>query len=408
MKKTVQLLLVIGLLGWSAAPAGGEWPQWRGSNRDGVSGESGLLKQWPAEGPPLVWKTSVAGQGYSSLSMSGGRIFTQGARGDREFVIAIDVATGKLLWETVSGRRFGNNRGDGPRGTPTLDGDRLYALGANGDLSCLEVSTGRKIWAVNLLEEFGGSNTRWGISESPLVLGDRVLVNAGGPEASIVALNKMDGSLIWKSQSDKAGYSSAVPLEINGVTQAIFFTGIRALGVDVEDGRLLWEYQKVSNRTANIATPIVRGNRVFISSDYGTGCVLLELKSNGNGITAEEIYFNQNMKNHHSSSILVGDVLYGYSSAILTALRFDTGEVLWKNRSVGKGSLVYAEGHLYCFSENGVVGLVEASPEGYREKGRFSIPQGALPSWSHPVVSDGRLYLRDQDDLYCFDIREKR
>lgn len=408
MKKTVQLLLVIGLLGWSAAPAGGEWPQWRGSNRDGVSGESGLLKQWPAEGPPLVWKTSVAGQGYSSLSMSGGRIFTQGARGDREFVIAIDVATGKLLWETVSGRRFGNNRGDGPRGTPTLDGDRLYALGANGDLSCLEVSTGRKIWAVNLLEEFGGSNTRWGISESPLVLGDRVLVNAGGPDASIVALNKMDGSLIWKSQSDKAGYSSAVPLEINGVTQAIFFTGIRALGVDVEDGRLLWEYQKVSNRTANIATPIVRGNRVFISSDYGTGCVLLELKSNGNGITAEEIYFNQNMKNHHSSSILVGDVLYGYSSAILTALRFDTGEVLWKNRSVGKGSLVYAEGHLYCFSENGVVGLVEASPEGYREKGRFSIPQGALPSWSHPVVSDGRLYLRDQDDLYCFDIREKR
>ena len=408
MKKTVQLLLVIGLLGWSAAPAGGEWPQWRGSNRDGVSGESGLLKQWPAEGPPLVWKTSVAGQGYSSLSISGGRIFTQGARGDREFVIAIDVATGKLLWETVSGRRFGNNRGDGPRGTPTLDGDRLYALGANGDLSCLEISTGRKIWAVNLLEEFGGSNIRWGISESPLVLGDRVLVNAGGPDSSLVALNKMDGSLIWKSQSDKAGYSSAVPLETNGVTQAIFFTGIRALGVDVDDGRLLWEYGQVSNRTANVATPIVHGNRVFVSSDYGTGCALLEIKRNGNGFRAEEIYFNQNMKNHHSSSILVGEVLYGYSSAILTALRFDTGEVLWKNRSVGKGSLVYAEGHLYCLSQNGVVGLVEASPEAYREKGRFSIPQGSLPTWSHPVISDGRLYLRDQDDLYCFDIRESR
>ena len=408
MKNTVQLLLVIGLLVWSAAPAGGEWPQWRGSNRDGISGESGLLKRWPAGGPPLVWKTSVAGHGYSSLSISEGRIFTQGARGDREFVIAIDVATGKLLWETVSGRRFGNNRGDGPRGTPTLDGDRVYALGANGDLSCLEISTGRKIWAVNLLEEFGGSNIRWGISESPLVLRDRVLVNAGGPDSSIVALNKMDGSLIWKSQSDKAGYSSAVPLEINGVTQAIFFTGIRALGVDVRDGRLLWEYQKVSNRTANIATPIVHGNRVFVSSNYGTGCALLEIKRNGNGFRAEEIYFNQNMKNHHSSSTLVGGVLYGYSSAILTALRFDTGEVLWKNRSVGKGSLVYAEGHPYCFSQNGVVGLVEASPEAYREKGRFSIPQGSLPSWSHPVISDGRLYLRDQDDLYCFDIRESR
>ena len=408
MKKTVQLLLVIGLLGWSVASAGGEWPQWRGPNRDGVSGESGLLKQWPAEGPPLVWKTSVAGQGYSSLSISGGRIFTLGARGIREFVIAIDVATGKLLWETVSGRRFWNEYGDGPRGTPTVDGDRLYALGAKGDLSCLEVSTGRRIWAVNLLEEFGGSNIRWGISESPLVLGDRVLVTAGGPASSVVALNKMDGSLIWKSQSDEAGYSSAVPLEINGVTQAIFFTGIRALGVNVDDGRLLWEYRQVSNRTANVATPIVRDNRVFLSSNYGTGCALLELKPTGDGFTAEEIYFNQNMKNHHSSSILVGDVLYGYSGAILTALRFDTGEVLWKNRGVGKGSLVYAEGHLYCFSENGVVGLVEASPEAYREKGRFSIPQGSLPSWTHPVVSDGRLYLRDQDDLYCFDIRENR
>ena len=289
MKKTVQLLLVIGLLGWSVAPAGGEWPQWRGPNRDGVSGESGLLKQWPAEGPPLVWKTSVAGQGYSSLSISGGRIFTQGARGFREFVIAMDVATGKLLWETVSGRRFWNDRGDGPRGTPTVDGDRLYALGANGDLSCLEVSTGRRIWAVNLLEEFGGSNIQWGISESPLVLGDRVLVTAGGPASSIVALNKMDGSLIWKSQSDEAGYSSAVPLEINGVTQAIFFTGIRALGVNVDDGRLLWEYRQVSNRTANVATPIVRDNRVFLSSNYGTGCALLELKPTGNGFTAEEI-----------------------------------------------------------------------------------------------------------------------
>ena len=401
----VLLLLLADPLTRSAAQVGGEWPQWRGPNRDGISTESGLLTKWPAEGPPLVWKIDNAAQGYSSLAISQGRIFTQGARGDREFVIAFDQATGKLLWQTATGRRYGNNRGDGPRGTPTVDGDRLYALGANGDLTCLEVSTGRKVWAINLLEKFNASNINWGISESPLVLGDRVLVNAGGRQASIVALNKKDGSLIWKSQSDEAGYSSAVPLDYGGVTQAIFFTGIRALGVNVRDGRLLWEYRPVSNRTANVATPIIRGNRVFLSSAYGTGCALLELKSNGNGFTPEEVFFNGNMKNHHSSSVLVGDTLYGFSSSILTALRFDTGEVLWRDRSVGKGSLVYVDGHLYCLSTNGVVGLVEANPDGYREKGRFSIQQGSLPTWTHPVVVGGRLYIRDQDNLYCFDVR---
>ena len=164
----------------------------------------------------------------------------------------------------------------------------------------------------------------------------------------------------------------------------------------------------MANRTANVATPIVRDNRVFLSSNYGKGCALLELKPTGNGFIAEEIYFNKNMKNHHSSSVLVGDILYGFSGAILTALRFDTGQVFWKDRSVGKGSLVYADGHLYCFSENGVMGLVEANPEAYREKGRFSLPRSSLPTWSHPVVAGGRLYLRDQDNLYCFDVRGKK
>ena len=236
---TTFLVLMVCLLARGMAQVPGEWPQWRGPNRDGISSDSGLLKQWPSEGPPLVWKINGAGQGYSSLSISQGRIFTQGARGDREFVIAFDVVTGKFLWETTYGGRFRNNRGDGPRGTPTVDGDRLYALGANGDLSCLEVTTGRKAWSINLLKKYGTSNITWGISESPLVLGDRVLVNAGGLNSSIVALNKKDGSLIWKSQSDEAGYSSAAALEFGGVTQAIFFTGIRALGINVRNGRIL-------------------------------------------------------------------------------------------------------------------------------------------------------------------------
>src|SRR5215211_3740460 len=387
------------------AQAGANWPQWRGPNRDGVSKDTGLLKQWPAEGPPLAWKAAGAGRGYSSFSVSNGKLYTMGLRGDREFVVAFDVATGKEAWATAHGSAFRNDHGDGPRGTPTVDGERIYALGGNGDLSCLDARTGKIVWSKNVLKEFGASNITWGISESPLVLGNKVLVNAGGPGASIVALNKNDGSLIWKSQSDQAGYSSAIPVEVNGTTQVVFFTAERAIGLDVKDGRLLWEYGRPSNNVANVATPIVRANRVFISSDYGTGGGVLEIKSDNK---AQEIWFTKDMRNHHSSSVLIGDYLYGFSSAILTAMKFDTGEIAWRDRSVGKGSLVYADGHLYCFSENGVVGLVEATPTGYKEKGRFRIPQDSLPTWTHPVVAGGRLYLRDQDTIYAFDVREKK
>jgi outer membrane protein assembly factor BamB len=240
-----------------------------------------------------------------------------------------------------------------------------------------------------------------------LVIGEKVLVNPGGPGASIVALNKKDGSLIWKSQSERAGYSSAMALEAAGTPQVVFFTSTRAVGLDLKDGRLLWEYGKPANRVANSATPIVRANRVFISSDYGTGGGVVEIKANGKDMAAQELYFTKDMRNHHSSSVLVGDHLYGFSGSILTAMKFDTGEIAWKDRSVGKGSLVYADGHLYLFSENGVVGLAEATPTGYVEKGRFRIQQDSLPTWTHPVVAGGRLYLRDQDTIYAYDVKAK-
>ena len=391
-----------------AAPLTAEdWPQWRGANRDGVSRETGLLQQWPPSGPPLVWKATGLGSGYSTVTVADRRIFTLGAGANAEYVIAKSVANGRELWRARSGRRYRDGRGDGPRGAPTVDGNRVYALGGNGDLTVLDVESGETVWSVNLLEAFDGRNIGWGISESPLVLEDRVIVNAGGRHAAIVALDKNDGSLLWQSEDDEASYSSAVVATIHGVRQAVYFTGERALGIDVEDGELLWHYRRVSNRTANVATPIVRGNLVFLSSDYGTGCALLEIQSDPSGLTAREIYFNRDMKNHHASSVLVGDTLYGFSGRILTALDFRSGEVLWKDRSVGKGSLIYADGHLYVFSENSVAGLVEATRGGYREKGKFELPQSDEHSWSHPVIANGKLYLRDQDTLYSFDIRQQ-
>ena len=381
-----------------------DWPQWRGPRRDGVSKETGLLKDWPANGPRLAWRIGGIGEGYSSFAVADRRLYTLGARQNTEYVFAFAAATGEKIWEVANGRRFNNDRGDGPRGTPTIDGDRVYVFGSSGDLTVLDAATGKVFWTQNLLQKYGGSNINWGLSESPLVLSDRIIVTPGGRGASIVALRKTDGSLIWKSQSDEPGYSSALLHPVGTIQQAVVFTAERALGIDVNDGRVLWSYNRVANRTANIATPIARGNHVFLSSDYGTGAGLLALTPDGNGIKAREVYFTNEMRNHHASSVLVGDHLYGFSSSILTAMHFETGKVAWRDRSVGKGSLVFADDRLYLFSENGVVGLAEANPQKYVEHGRFQLRTGNLPTWSHPVVSGGKLFIRDQDTLYAYDV----
>jgi len=383
-----------------------DWIQWRGANRDGISAETGLLQDWPKSGPPLAWRITGAGNGYSSFSASGGRLYTLGARGGNEYVIAIDRATGKKVWEYLNGRRFENDRGDGPRSTPTVEGDRLYVFGGSGDLTCLDLATGKKIWSINLVSKFGGVNPYWGYSESPLVVGDRILVNAGGRGASIVAVSKADGSTLWQQHSDGAGYSSPMLMKTGSLSQVIFFTESHALAVDPRDGRLLWSYNKANNGTANIATPVVRGTRVFVSSDYGTGGALLDVRAAGNLATANEVYFTRDMRNHHASSVLVGDYLYGFNSSILTALKFDDGRIAWRDRSVGKGSLIFADNRLYLYSEDGVIGLAEANPVAYREHGRFSLAQqSGLPTWSHPIISGGLLIIRDQDTIYAYNIR---
>lgn len=392
----------------SQGPATTEWSQWRGPGRDGISPETGLLQEWPAGGPRLVWQGAGAGTGYSSMSTSGGRLYTIGARDDVEYVMAFDRASGKKLWETANGRRFRNDRGDGPRSTPTTEGDLLYAFGGTGELSCLDAATGRKVWSVNIVQKFGGVTPYWGYSESPLIVGDRIVLNAGGRRASIVALNKADGATVWQQPGDEAGYSSPVLMRTGSLQQVVFFTADRGLAVDPRYGRLLWSYDRVSNSTANIATPVVRGNRVFFSSDYGTGAALVDVRASGNLASATEVYFTREMRNHHASSVLVDGHLYGFNSSILTALQFDTGELAWRNRSVGKGSLIYADQRLYLFSENGVVGLADASPAGYQERGRFELRTGGSPTWSHPIITNGMLILRDQDRVYAYDVKRDR
>lgn len=393
-------LLLLAVL--VALPSAAEWRQWRGAERNGISSETGLADSWPEGGPKKLWTASGLGAGFSSFAVSGGRLFTQGERAGRQYVIAVDEATGGKLWETPNGSGYSDRRGGGPRGTPTVDEDRVYALGAEGDLICLEAATGKKIWASNLLDRFKASNIRWGISESPLIDDGKVIVNPGGRNASVVALDKNDGKLIWKSQSDKAGYSSAVAVEAAGARQYILFTGKGAVGLLAKNGELLWRYNGAANGTANIATPIFHDNHVFLSSDYGTGCALLKLTADG----AEEVYFNRDMRNHYNSSVLFDGVLYGYSSRILTAMDFKTGEVLWRDRSVGKGQVILADGKLYLYSEDGVLGMARAAPEGYRELARHEIGRGDFRTWALPVVSGGKLIVRDQDTAWAFDIRE--
>jgi outer membrane protein assembly factor BamB len=394
----------LSLFATASIASAANWPSWRGPARDGKSTETGLLKKWPAGGPPKVWQVNGLGEGFASYSIAGGKLFTQGQRDGKQHLIALDEKSGKKVWETAYGAAYQNRRGHGPRGTPAVDGELIYALASDGGLICAEASTGKKVWGYNVLQKFGGGNISWGLSESPLIDGERLIVNAGGLGASVVALNKKTGYVIWKSQSDEAGYSSAVVAEVGGVRTYVVLTGDAAIGLLASNGELLWRYGKVSNRTANIATPIVHGDHVFVSTDYGTGCALLKLTGPGGAVKADEVYFNRDMRNHYCSSVLHEGHLYGFSSSILTCMEFQTGKVAWVNRSVGKGQVAFADGMLYLLSEDGVVGLAEATSAEYREASRFEMGRGEFPTWTQPVIANGCLYLRDQDVLHCHNV----
>jgi outer membrane protein assembly factor BamB len=403
-------VIALGLgVGTSGQSAGTDWPQWRGPDRNGLSKESGLLKQWPSAGPPQVWSAANLGAGYGSISVSGERIFVQGMKGRDSVVSSLDRANGKLVWSKIMGPAVSNEQGPGPRGTPTVDGDRVYVLTENGDLACLGAVDGASRWQRNILKDFGARNISWLISESPLIDGTNVIVTPGGRGAGMVALDKMTGKTVWTSKdlSDEAGYSSVIAADIQGVRTFMTLTGEAGVGVRASDGKLMWHFTPVANGTANVATPVFFDNKVFYTSDYGTGGALLALTAQNGEVRAQSVYTTRELQNHHGGVVLVNGYLYGFSNSILTSLEFATGKVMWRDRSVGKGSVTYADGSLYILGEDNIVGLAEATAAGYREHGRFRIADQGWPSWTHPVVSGGRLYIRNQATLTAYDVRAK-
>ena len=374
---TLAVAVLLGVVALDAA----DWPQWQGADRTRISRETGLLKEWPSGGPRVVWTANNLGTGYGSMAVAGDRVFLQGARGSNSVVIALNRADGKEVWAKPLGpieTRMRTNQGAGPRGTPTVDGDRLYVLTENGDLACLKTD-GSPVWQLNILKEFGGSQLQWMISESPLVDGPHVVVSPGGPGAGIVKLDKMTGKTVWTSKelSDTAGYSSITVADVQGVRTYMTFTAQAGVGVRASDGKLMFRYSKAANNVANIATPIFFNNKVFFTSGYGAGGGLLDLSTKDGEVTASEVYHTNNMRNHHGGVVLVDGYLYGFSDLILTCLEFTTGNLMWRDRSVGKGSVTYADGHLYVQSENNLVGLAEATPSGtVRRDASRSPPRG--------------------------------
>jgi len=604
-------LLLCTTVAMADPPDTGDWPQWRGPNRNGISTDKALLKAWPENGPEVLWQVDNVGVGYSSLAVTGGRVYTQGDLNGVEHIIALNAADGELLWavqpapaatalqeriakemkrldadgdgtvseaealaglgwnfnkynqeksstaagdadgmarqraaallkaldkdesgdlsaaeggsfgeyfyridtssgedgaaelaatraarvlkeldqdgsgaierkesrntvlnrafsridKRIQGERRGddkltrtelttyfagqqtgkdglltaeelttyfarhhagedgklttaelkgfyggyrNGQGDGPRGTPAVEGDRVYAIGGNGDVTCLAAENGKTIWHLNMVTDLGGRRPGWGYSESPVIDGDMLIVTPGGSKGCVAALNKTTGEVIWRSREVKepAHYSTAAIAEIGGVKQVVQFARENVFGLKLSDGSLMWKYSGANNGTANVCTPIVDDDHVFASSAYGTGGGLAEVTTNGGKQSAKEVYFEKKMAVHHGGIVKSGDYIYGFGSGGLICMNYKTGKKAWSARSVGKGSLIAADGKLYLLGERQELALADISPEGYNETGRMKLESQGRPSWAHPVVTGGRMYIRDQNTLTVYNVRK--
>lgn len=431
--------LTLFLAGNGAAPAAADdWPQWRGTDRAGLSSERGLLQEWPEKGPRLAWKVTGLGGGDSTPSVAAGRIYGLSNRGDDEVVWAISEKDGSPVWSTRLGPAYRQERKqskEGPGSAPTIDGDRLYVIGMGGAVACLRADSGTIVWQRSMTDSFGGIVPPWSYRESPLVDGDKVLCTPGGPEVTIAALSKKTGETIWttlvpgdKADDDSAedaarsrrgprsgaGYSSPIAFDFGGVRQYAQFTATALVGVAATDGKLLWRHAPPSNEHGiNCSTPLFHDGQVFAASAYGNGGGAVELAASSDGtITAKETYFTARMQNHHGGMVIVDGCLYGAhggnSGGFLSCLDFRSGELLWRDRDAPKGSVAFADGRLYLRSEEGEILLVEPDRERFIEKGRFEQPDRTdLPAWAYPVIANGKLYIRDHDMLLCYDIRAK-
>jgi outer membrane protein assembly factor BamB len=390
-----------------------DWPAWRGPDRSGVSKETGLLQSWPKGGPKLLWTATGLGGGYATPSVAAGRLYVLGSKAGEEYAHCLDVNGGKPVWSVKIGK-VGVIRGPnypGPRSTPTIDGQRLYALGSDGDLVCLECADGKLVWHHHLEKDFQGNRGTWAYTESPLLDGDVLVCTPGGPVAAMLALDKHTGKVIWKTPIDsanQAGYASPIVATAGGRKLYVQFMGAAAVGIDAKTGERLWRYRK-NVGGVNAATPIFHDGCVFTSAagneDAG-GDALLRLVPTDKGVDVKQVYLLPNMKNFHGGVVRVGEQLYGTGSTGLVCLDFKTGAVKWKHRSVGQGSLMAADGHLYLLNTRGEMALVEATPEGYREKGRLALPKRSdKATFAHPVVANGRLYVRDEGSVFCYDVK---
>ncbi len=397
------------------APGDSGWPQWRGPRRDGVAAAGRILATWPATGPRRLWRKTI-GEGYASFAVVSGRFYTHVRDNDREVVLCCQADSGEELWRFEYDCTYTNGYGNGPRGTPALVDGKLFTIGATGLMHCLNSATGEVIWKRDLLAEFQAPTPQWGVSFSPLVEGGLLYTMPGGRSGGALAsFTKDTGALAWKSQDDAAGYGSPVAAVIGGVRQVLFFTGTDLVGVMAESGHLLWRYSWPTYAAVNAATPIVfrarcdgrESHYVFISSGYGKGCTLLKIEPTGTGsFRARPVYEGTQMRNHFASSVLWRGHVYGFDETALACLDVKNGDVLWKKDGFQKGSLLVADGKLIVLGERGDLALAEASPDGWREHGRFRAFRSHR-CWVMPVVAEGRLYIRDLDDVACYDVRAR-
>lgn len=409
MKRIVFVLFATTLLN---APAwGDDWPQWRGPNRTGISQEKGLLKEWPADGPAIRWKAMDIGTGYSAPSIAAGKVFLQTTKGNDELAMALNEKDGKTLWSTPIGK-VGKNNGPqypGTRATPTVDGEHLYCLASDSELTCL-TTAGEVVWQKNLMKEFDGKVGNWAYTESLLVDGDLVICTPGGSKATLAALNKKTGDTVWKAavpDGDVADYASIMAVEVDKKKQYVQFLRKGVVGVDAKTGAFLWRYNKTVDMGANILTPVIQNNLVFTAGSR-TGGGLVELKADGAGTKASEVYFEKAVAPSIGGAVLVEGHLYGTTSNGMFCADFATGKVKWTERGVGAASVCYADGHIYVRGHGNEIALVEANPTAYKEKGRFKQPERSkIQAWPHPVLANGALYLRDSTVLLCFDVKAK-